>query len=365
MEKNSLDSRKNILFSTTRQWNPGDEFILMGILNVMSSIDDNFNPIIFNRNPEIERPKSKMCFNFQFDLSHIRFKRLKSGFYDNSFKDRFLQDRFIDLAVFAGTPEWASPRLKSMYQYIYKYSIPTVYIGIGLGSSDFTLSKLDYVYKNVIKNAKLIIVRDQFTKNLLSGINSVFLPCPSLLAATKEFEKNIREVKKVGLTYCSDKSIRNNRINHEAYRFTVNLYKSLLEKYAKRFDFEFICHYVDELPDFFKDFNSCKCNYSYDSRDYIKIYNKFDLVIGTRVHGIGLSASMGIPGISIRHDVRGDTCGMFGAEIIEVGRDFDGVFAIFDAKVKEIKNINQNLLEHKGEVFQQYLTLLSPILKSI
>lgn len=47
--------RKNILVSTTRQWNPGDEFILLGSLNIMKNIlgKDNINTIIFNRNPDI------------------------------------------------------------------------------------------------------------------------------------------------------------------------------------------------------------------------------------------------------------------------------------------------------------------------
>lgn len=45
---------KNILISTTRQWNPGDEFIMMGSLNIMKELYGNIiNPIIFNRNPDI------------------------------------------------------------------------------------------------------------------------------------------------------------------------------------------------------------------------------------------------------------------------------------------------------------------------
>ncbi len=46
--------RKNVLISTTRQWNPGDEFIMLGCLNILKEIyGDNINPIIFNRNPDI------------------------------------------------------------------------------------------------------------------------------------------------------------------------------------------------------------------------------------------------------------------------------------------------------------------------
>ena len=45
----------NIVFSTTRQWNPGDEFILLGCINLLKKQLGEFNPIIFNRNPQIRR----------------------------------------------------------------------------------------------------------------------------------------------------------------------------------------------------------------------------------------------------------------------------------------------------------------------
>ena len=46
--------RKNILISTTRQWNPGDEFIMMGALCILKNLyGDILNPIIYNRNPDI------------------------------------------------------------------------------------------------------------------------------------------------------------------------------------------------------------------------------------------------------------------------------------------------------------------------
>lgn len=40
----------HILASTTRQWNPGDEFILLGVRNLIGEATWS----IFNRNPEIK-----------------------------------------------------------------------------------------------------------------------------------------------------------------------------------------------------------------------------------------------------------------------------------------------------------------------
>lgn len=36
----------NIIFATTRQWNPGDEFILLGCINLLNETLGEFNPII-------------------------------------------------------------------------------------------------------------------------------------------------------------------------------------------------------------------------------------------------------------------------------------------------------------------------------
>ena len=46
------DPFENVVFSSTRQWNPGDEFIQFGCQNLMSNLI-NFNSILFNRNPQI------------------------------------------------------------------------------------------------------------------------------------------------------------------------------------------------------------------------------------------------------------------------------------------------------------------------
>ena len=348
---------RNVLFSTTRQWNPGDEFILMGVLNVMRSLID-FNPIIFNRNPEIQRKRSQACFNLYLDLERARVKLLKPGFYDNSFKEKFLDDPFINLAVFAGTPEWASPKLKSMYDYVDRNRTPCIYLGIGAGDEKFSISGLSAGYRRVLESARLITVRDSLCQRVLRRLEPVLLPCPSLLAAPEEYARDISRVMSVGLIFSSSNSVKFNRVSGEVYRFQIGLYKRFLEAYAGRLNIEFICHYVDELPEFYREFPSCKCHYSYDSRDYLDIYNKFDMVIGARVHGIGLSASMGIPGVHIDHDVRGDTCSGFKAAMLPAGCRLDQAVAVCAERMAAAGSLNKSLSEHKKQVFREYSTLL-------
>ena len=45
----------NILYSTTRSWNSGDDFILFGVRNIIDAVLPQHNPLIYNRNPDLHR----------------------------------------------------------------------------------------------------------------------------------------------------------------------------------------------------------------------------------------------------------------------------------------------------------------------
>jgi hypothetical protein len=138
---------KNIVFSTTRQWNCGDEFILMGCINLMKKvIGENFNPIIYNRHPDLPH---------EFASDNSIFARCGLRFNDNSLK-YYTEASFIDLVVLAGTPEWASPNCQPLYEMINRHYLPTVAIGIG---SENTSN--DPMIKETISGFKLFTVRDQ------------------------------------------------------------------------------------------------------------------------------------------------------------------------------------------------------------
>ena len=126
----------NIVFSTTRQWNPGDEFILLGTINLLQEyfeqqkdkgIKNNFyfNPIIYNRNPQIRRARKR---DFIKMIDNFLGKDFIEKFRDNSVKDRKPMD-YTDLVVFAGSPDWIGRRLKKLYTEILNNKIPTIFLG--------------------------------------------------------------------------------------------------------------------------------------------------------------------------------------------------------------------------------------------
>jgi hypothetical protein len=317
-----------------------------------------FNPIIYNRNPEVRQlnhlnpfRKSKFC-NIGFRGKGILESFFRIGFWDNSFKDDTPID-FIDMVIFAGSPEWMGGRLYPLYKKILEHNIPTTFLGIGSGVK-FEYSKVSDVYGEVLKKSKLIAVRDEYTYNQLKELNPNYLPCPALFSSP--FEKKINEVKKIGLIFGTDKAVINNRINSQTYDYTLDIYKKLINDY----DCEIVCHYIDEVPEACNLFD-VDVHYSYDSKNYLDIYKKFDLVIGPRVHGIGMSASMGIPGILIAHDMRADTGKGFMAKIISDDEPYLNIHDIIEGIAKNIKSCNKELISHKNLIRQKYIRILKNI----
>ncbi|HIE58633.1 MAG TPA: polysaccharide pyruvyl transferase family protein [Hydrogenothermaceae bacterium] len=347
--------RKNILFSTTRQWNPGDEFILLGTINILKEVLGEFNPIIYNRNPETRQtfqylnPFRKIYINNNKILEIVN-SFLRIGFWDNSFKDTSDISN-IDLVVFAGSPEWIGGRLDTLYKQILKNNILTIYIGIGSGNT-FKYKNLKKLYKTALEKSILITTRDTYTYNELKTLNPYLLPCPALFSSKEE--KKISKVKKIGLIYATYKSAPYNKISKNAYNYLKKVYTKLL----KHFDCEIICHYIDELDEVYKDFPGVKIYYSYDSKDYINIYKNFDIVIGPRIHGIGISASIGIPGILIGHDIRADTGKGFLADIFNYGEDYKSIIQNINLYINNIRKINKNLRQYKYKVKEIYISLL-------
>lgn len=357
---------KNVLFSTTRQWNPGDEFILLGIINTMKQLPQfskGFNPIIYNRNPDIQvnsrfkNPMKTKKITDKIDRINFRGRSLvepflRMGFYDNSFKPDTSPES-INAIIFAGTPEWYGNRLEKLFEISKEYNIPVAFLGIGLGG-EISIEKLPKACHEALKHSYCITTRDKYTQKLLSRYNARQLACPALLSSSIEKERKM--VKKIGLIYSTYKSTAFNNISKETYRFILKFYKML----SLQYNVSLICHYIDEIEEAIKDFPGLEMFYSYDAKDYQEIYNKFDLVIGVRVHGIGLSASLGIPGIMIAHDYRSETVTGFKATVISADiSKLKYALTVVENNVKNIEELSEKLIIYKNEVKQEYIDLLS------
>jgi polysaccharide pyruvyl transferase WcaK-like protein len=343
----------NIIFATTRQWNPGDEIILFGCMNALRDAGLEFNPVIFNRNPSVRhRGKSRHLHQLKI------MGREWNPFLDNSVKDD-MDLSFADMVVFAGSPEWRGQRLASLYRGILEHNLPAVFLGLGtnrpfsLTAEHFTADEMA-----VLKQARLITCRDALTAQSLAPLPVHRLPCPALLSCT-DVQETRSQIRRVALMFGSDRAAKNNNVSPATYRYLESLYHALMRRYGTQWTIELVAHYIDELPHAAQAFPGTPVRYSYDARDYAAIYGQYDLVIGHRVHGIGVAASQGIPGICVSHDTRGDTVRGFGAQIITTKTPLEEVFALVDQMTGSLNDHMQRLIAHRQATAQQYRQLLT------
>lgn len=349
---------KNFLFSTTRQWNPGDEIILLGLINLLKHKSYNFNPIIFNRNPDIRpnfmilNPFLKYRFNNTFLINMIN-SFVKISFFDNSAGPNF-NYKIIDRAYIAGSPEWYSLRMYELYNKIQKNNIPYEIHGIGL-SHNMSINKLPSFVKNFLKNSDLITVRDRNTFNLLSEHYKVkYITCPSLFCSAP-YENN-NKITHLGLTYVDSRSPIGNSIDESMYKNLINLYNKLILNL--NFKISFICHYVSEIDRCRDLFPSNHIYYHYDARSYLDIYKNFDFVIGPRLHGIASSVSQGIPSILISHDCRSDAGKLFGIDVFNLNSNTYSKIMKILRNYNSIKNLRANIIKNYKSSKSNYLKLL-------
>lgn len=196
---------------------------------------------------------------------------------------------------------------------------------------------------------------------LAKKYGAIYLPCPALLSAPTEFEKSITDVKNIALVFGAnfEHSVRCNCIDDKTYLYHIELYEKILKQYSQ-YKFSIICHYIDELDIAYKIFGKYDVDilYSYDAKDYINIYRKFDFVISPRVHGCGLASSLGIPNINISHDDRGTTCRGFLSEIINNETQESQFYQTFEKMISEISKRNIQIIQHKNNVFNKYVNLI-------
>ena len=348
--------KKNIVFSTTRQWNPGDEIILKGIINLLKSLKVEFNPIIFNRNPDIRSACSMLQYGKKADLDNEQWHYVKSSMLDNSIK-QWTDYTYIDAIIFAGTPEWLGTRNRELYINAIKYHIPVYFIGI-----DSAYRNLEVTISSVLKKAKFLSVRNHEIEQSFNskGIYPYYLPCPSIFAS--ETEKEISKVECIGLIYRGlyrDVTLRNGW-SQEEYTYQNELFREVIKKYKSERKVIIICHYIDELHYAQRDFPEEDIRYSYDSADYMEIYKECDIVIGSRIHGIGIATSLGIPSIPIKYDSRGGTIDGFYPDS-KLFENLKGLNALEEC-FSHIKEMNRELIKHKKETLEKYKTLLADVM---
>ena len=103
---------------------------------------------------------------------------------DNSWSERTNLEA-VDLAVFAGTPEWLGDMVNPLVEKVVKSTIPTMYLGLGAfeRTKKKTFEKLTMMDQLSLIRSLLITVRDETCAGILEPLKPIHLPCPALFAS--------------------------------------------------------------------------------------------------------------------------------------------------------------------------------------
>jgi hypothetical protein len=353
----------NILFSTTRMWNCGDDFILFGLQELLKEVVGPFNPVVYNRNPELHAVR--LYYN---KPQKLRIKDMAGAFTvnpyrlvspalwrcDNSWRPG--NDTAIDFCFFAGTPEWFGIMVSPLVKRLLETQIPVAYVAVGAfeKTRDTSFDRLPQQDQALLRRAGLVTVRDSACRRVLEPVNPTLLPCTALFSAPHEKRRTPGARLRLALSTQGVGQRNGQRIGRETFDYSVELFKKL----SKRHDCTLVCHYVDEMHELREHLGDCMpFAYSYDARDYISIYDRFDLTVTTRVHGAGLAASLGVPGVVLAHSTRSETTDGFLAERVDCTTDtVDQVIDKIEAL--PVAERSAALIEHKRSTRQRYMPLL-------
>ncbi len=355
-------TRPSGIFSTTRTYNPGDEFILFGIESLIHDIIGPFNTVFYNRNPAVQN--FRMTFDKEATVGTQTanwYQTLRHYFSEreNSWSPE-LGIKFADFVIFAGTPEWVGRMVEPLTSALKEFNGPVLYLG--LGSMDIMekrkFSDLLESDQVALKKAALITVRDTPAANFLNPLSPHILPCPSLFACEGTLHKNKQ---RIAVSLQGTKNTNTQRIDPAVRDYMLALLNCLNDDYSCAV----IAHYVDELPEL-ADFlpSGVDLIFHSDSRSYMETYDAFDLVVTTRVHGAGLAAALGVPSFVISHSHRSQTAEGFLAEMINPDHETP------DDAVKRLKKFDnkarsQELLAHQKQSRETYLDLLRSALSPL
>ena len=341
--------RLRIIFSTTLGWNPGDEFILFGIRNLLSFFGIKFDEIIYNRHPmirtkfdAINRLLALGAYLFA-DSPDMQLKRLLSGryeFMDNSFKKT--SQKIADYIIIAGTPEWAGPRNEELLSWAVDNKVHGALVGVGLKN------KLTKNARRFLSEfAELITTRDNAAYEQLKAFGAIKGVCPALFAAPET--KKVERVENIAIVFQGKRLWANS--------VPLGVFDALLPVYAKLihdFDAKIVCHHFADFKEAVAVFgNGAEVIYTTNSSELLHLYKDFDLVVGTRLHGVGAAASWGIPGILIRHDQRTSESSSFNEIVVSPTDDIIKIIEEYDWQKR-----SEQLAKHKADWLKRMRELL-------
>lgn len=287
----------NILISGTNFWNPGDDFVRDGVVNVLRNLFDR-NDINFH------------FYNFNADFFPLnKFRGISNLLFDGDFK--YLKD-YIDYIVIVSLS--AGNEIDELYGWILENNLEDRVLLIG-GGYDSNYAKVNLTKpqtKRIFQSARIIIGRTEKRPSYIDRHNLpyVHLPCPSLLSVKKVKIPNNR-IGSVGMSIQIPKElggIVNQWCDAKFYQLASDALLGL--KQRPNTNVSVVAHHKYEYFHFLPiaDEYSFPILYSSFYEDLKETYRRFDLVISTRLHACLFANANGVPSIILNDTGRHTHC---------------------------------------------------------
>ncbi|SED05454.1 Polysaccharide pyruvyl transferase [Burkholderia sp. WP9] len=277
-------TRMNILISSSRQWNPGDEFIRKGVERLLGDIlGPNHNWLLWNRNPDLF-------------MDRWTDGRMRTDFLTNSMRDPALD--VVDLVVFAGTPEWFGQPVERIYRSLLTQPrVPVLVLGAGSGAAMPQLAphEVEVLDRGNVFICTRSVDLAECLNAQLSTPKAVPLPCPAFYSVGEPGVLPDRH--RVGVIVQSS-GTPNQNVGEELVQTLI----SALRAAQGKIDLDIVSLYIDEHMRFSRLGLEHACVYSYEPDHLLAQISGYSTIISTRLHGAIAGLSAGVPSILLAEE---------------------------------------------------------------
>lgn len=356
---------------TTLQTNIGDDFIRLGIQNVLRQIyaGKKIDWVLINKHdPESVWPKihpmrwlPEWAPNWRRVAKNIGFSRFDG----------------CDLIVQCGAPviwngcsncEWNEPIWQTVIRRLHK-RIPVLNLAAG---SSFPLSKLpvsleretDQTFlRSILSYCQLTTARDALSAQLFCSVNPEGsvpnLPCTAGLA----FEPTSSDEGKYVVVNYMEKGGHFDFLNDIDGEKWEKTFRAVLDKIADTFPIRFLCHNEAELRLCKRVFPEYEGVLPESPEAYVQLARNCRLGIFNRLHAAVAYAGMGIPSVSVGNDSRVMMLEEYGLPYFDVRKvDSKQILDAFDVHLKCRDLECKRLLELRQHNLETYISLLRTVL---
>jgi hypothetical protein len=342
----------NILISGTSFWNPGDDFIRDGVIEILKRLyKDNYLNFMF--------------YNFNEDfLPYSKFKGVHNMVSPG---DVGKLAPHLDLIVIAGLP--VGREIKDLYLEILKHNLTDKVILVAAGYENFYIDRhiVEYPEIEIFKRAKIITGRTAKRPPTFDEHNLNFhhINCPALLSVP-EVKKILPEkkIEHIGMSIQIpyEMGIINQATGKEMFELNMRIMQSLYGKYK----ITLVAHHKTEYFSFLNFIKNRNLDidliFSSFYQDLHDVYREFDMVISTRLHACLYGLGHGIPGIVINETGRHTHC-LDGFIYVPWVNNFESFEQEFQKMLTlDLSKVSKEVEQFKIDLVGKYLTTLAPVL---